>query len=89
MSTTTTRRSIEERARLGEAAFDTHVKPHLSPDHDGLFVAVDIDTGEYEIDKSDLAAVIRLGARIPGVESFLMMAGYPTAYRSLGMREVQ
>ncbi len=89
MSIAPPRRSLDERARLGAEAFARHVEPHLRPEHRGLFVAVDIDTGEYEIDKSDLAAVIRLGARIPGVESFLMMAGYPTAYRSLGMREVQ
>jgi len=86
MPATRPRRSIEERARLGETAFDRHVKPLLRPDHDGLFVAVDIDTGEYEIDKSDLAAISRLEDRVPGAEIWLMRAGHPTAYKFAGAR---
>ena len=86
MSIAPPRRSLDERARLGAEAFARHVEPHLRPEHRGLFVAVDIDTGEYEIDKSDLAAITRLEARIPGAEIWLMRAGHSAAYKFAGVR---
>ncbi len=80
------RRSLDERARLGHETFDRLVRPRLRPEHDGLFVAVDIDTGDYEIEENDHQAVTRLGARNPGAEMWLMMAGRATAYKFAGAR---
>ena len=80
------RRSLDKRARLGHDTYDRLVRPHLRPEHDGLFVALDIDTGDYEIDEKDHQAFTRLGTRNPGAEMWLMMAGRATAYRFAGSR---
>jgi hypothetical protein len=45
MSTTETRRSPEELARLGADVFDRRVRPALRPEDDNRFVAVDVGTG--------------------------------------------
>ncbi len=67
MPATEPRRTPEELARLGAEAFDRHVGPTLRPEDDGKFVAIDIVTGDHEMDKDDYAAVMRLRAagRLP------------------------
>jgi hypothetical protein len=74
-------RSPEEVARLGSDVFDRQVRPRLRPEDDGKFVAVDIDTGDYELDEDDYAAVTRLRARRPAAEVWLERAGHPTGYQ--------
>jgi hypothetical protein len=75
------RRSPEEVARLGAEVFDRRVRPALRPEDDGKFVAIDIETGDYELDEDDYAAVTRLRARRPSAEVWLERAGQPTAYQ--------
>jgi hypothetical protein len=75
------RRSPEELARLGEEIFDRRVRPSLRPADDGKFVAIDVRTGDYELDEDDYAAVSRLRARNPAAEVWLMRAGQAAAYR--------
>ena len=62
MPATESHRTPEELARLGAEAFDRHVRPTLRPEDDGKFVAIDVVTGDYEIDEDDYAAVMRLRA---------------------------
>jgi hypothetical protein len=57
------------------------VRPFLRPEDDGKFVAVDIETGDYEVDDDDHAAVSRLRARNPVAEIWLARAGRTTTYR--------
>ncbi len=71
----------EELARAGSEVFDRQVRPVLRPDDDGKFVAIDIDTGDHEIDADDYAAVKRLRARHPLAEVWLGRDGQPAAYR--------
>jgi len=80
------RRSPEELARLGAEAFDRRVRPALQPEDDGKFVAVDIGTGDYELDADDYSAVTRLRSRRPSAEVWLGRVGQPAAYRMRGGR---
>ncbi len=75
------RRSPEELARLGAEVFDRRVRPQLHPDDDGKFVAIDVGTGDFEIDDDDYAAVVRLGTRSLHGEIWLGRVGAPAAYR--------
>jgi hypothetical protein len=61
---------------LGPPAYDRYVRPHLRPEDDGKFVAVDVDSGDYEIDETDAGAVLRLSARRPFAHQWLTYAGY-------------
>ena len=74
-------RSPEELGRLGVIAFERHVRPALRPGDDGKFVAVDVQSGDYELDEDDFAAVARLRARRPASEVWLGQVGQPAAYR--------
>jgi hypothetical protein len=81
MPVTEPHHSPEELARLGNEVFDQRVRPHLRPEDEGKFVALDVMTGEYELDDDDYTAVMRLRARLPAADIWLARAGYPTAYR--------
>jgi hypothetical protein len=81
MSTTKSQHTLDELATLGGDIFDKHVRQALRPEDDGKFVAIDVDTGDYEIDDDDYAAIACLRSRKPAAEIWLMRAGYPAAYR--------
>jgi hypothetical protein len=81
MPATEPHRSPEEIARLGAEVFDRDVRPALRPEDDDKFVAIDIDTGYYELDEDDYAAVTRLRNRRPSAEIWLGRVGQPAAYR--------
>ena len=77
----TTKRTRAELAALGADIFDRQVRPALRPEDDGKFVAIDVDTGSYEMDGDDYTAVMRLRSRIPAADIWLMCVGSPTTYR--------
>ncbi len=77
----TTKRTLDELAGLGEDIFIRQVRPALRPEDDGKFVAIDVETGAYEIDEDDYTAVARLRARKPAADMWLMRAGYPATCR--------
>ena len=72
---------LADEAIRGQEAFDRHVKPKLRPEDDGKFVAVDIQSGSYEIDPDDYQATGRLMERMPGARIWLLRVGQPTTYR--------
>jgi hypothetical protein len=58
------------------------VRPLLRPVDEDKFIAIDIDSGEYELDDDDYSAVTRLRARCPAsTEIWLGRVGRPAAYR--------
>jgi hypothetical protein len=77
----TARNTLDELASRGGEIFDRTVRPALGPEDDGRFVAIDVGTGEYEIDEDDYRAVTRLRSRHPAADVWLMRAGYPATYR--------
>ena len=81
MLTTKPKRTLDELASLGQEIFDRHVRPSLRPVDDGKFVAIDVESGAYEIDEDDYTAVMRLRSRQPTADIWLLQAGYPTTYR--------
>ncbi len=81
MPATEPQRTPEEISRLGAKVFDRSVRPMLRPEDDDKFVALDIETGDYELDKEDYAAVMRLRRRRPSAEVWLGRVGQPAAYR--------
>ena len=80
----TTKRTLDQLAALGANIFDRQVRSALRPEDDGKFVAIDVETGDYEIDEDDYGAVARLRSRRPAADVWLMRAGYPAAYQ-IGM----
>ncbi len=81
MPTTEQRHTPEELAQLGSEIFERVVRPALKPDDEGKFVAIDVATGDSEIDPDDYAAVMRLRTRHPSGEFWLERVGQPAACR--------
>jgi hypothetical protein len=71
----------EEFARRGDAIYETTVHPHLKPEDKGRFVALGIDTSEFEIDDDQLAASDRLRARLPDAQIWMVRVGSRYVHR--------
>ena len=81
MPTIEPRSTLDELARVGSEVFERRVRPMLRPEDDGKFVALDVQTGDLEVDEDDYSAVSRLRARNPAAEAWLSRIGQPAAYR--------
>ena len=75
------RYSKAEIAQRGTEIYERDIRPHVEKGNDGKIVAIDVETGDYEMDEDDYAAVARLRARKSAADIWLMCAGYPTTYR--------
>ena len=49
----TTKRTRAELARLGQEIYDRVVRPALRPEDHGKFVAVEVETGDYEMNADE------------------------------------
>src|SRR5437016_4928949 len=58
-------------ARRGDEIFERDIRPHLGEDSDGQFIAIDVASGDYEVDADALEAMSRLRARHPASEAWL------------------
>ncbi len=81
MAWTKRRYSKEEFAQRGDAIYENDVIPELTPDDDGKFAAIDIDSGIYEVDADELAAGDRLRARVPAAQIWMVRVGSSYVHR--------
>ena len=70
-----------EFARRGREIFDHDIQPCLTSSDDGAFVAIDIETCAFELDRDDRAATDKLVARIPDAQIWLARVGHRATYR--------
>jgi hypothetical protein len=77
----------KEIAQRGQALYEQQIRARVDPSHQGKFLVLDIETGEYEIDASELAALQRAKAKNPTAALYILRIGFPTAYR-LGGRSL-
>ncbi|OGG48150.1 MAG: hypothetical protein A3F84_23000 [Candidatus Handelsmanbacteria bacterium RIFCSPLOWO2_12_FULL_64_10] len=82
------RYSKEEFARRGDEIYNRDIRPRVEANNRGKFVAVDIETGAWEMDVDALAACDRLLARLPDSQTWLVRVGYPYVHRIGGPRRV-
>jgi hypothetical protein len=81
------RYSSDDIAERGQALYDREIRGKLDESVRGKFLALDIETGEYEIDTDARAALKRAQTKHPGAALYLLRIGYPTAFR-LGRKAV-
>ena len=72
MATTNRRHSEDDFARRGDELVASNVRPNLTAADADKFVAIDIETGEYELDKNEMKAVGRLRKRLPDPQIWLV-----------------
>lgn len=75
------RYSREEFAQRGQVIYERQVRPALRADDEGKFVAIDLESGDYEIDRDDYTATEHLLHRHPEAQIWLVRVGQPAAYR--------
>jgi hypothetical protein len=66
---------MDEFARRGDEIYDDQIRPTLESANQGKYVAIDIDTGAFEIDSDDYTATERLLARLPDAQIWLTRVG--------------
>src|SRR5690349_9734829 len=75
----------EEFARRGDEIYERTVRPRLPADTQGRFVAIDVESGEYQLADDELTAIDRLQARVPGAAVWLRRVGRRDTYH-FGLR---
>ena len=80
------RYSKDEFARRGQLIYTRDIRAHLTTEDEGKFVAIDIETGAYEIHRDDYTATERLLGRHPSAQIWLLSVGHRTAYRLGGVQ---
>jgi sensor domain CHASE-containing protein len=69
------RYSKEEAARRGDEIYDRNVRAQVEPQLNGEIVAIDLDTGAWEVDPDQDAAADRLEARLPDAQIWVVRVG--------------
>ena len=81
--TTPTRRTAEDARRLGEAIYERDIRSQVEETHHGKVVAIDVNSGDYAVDDTAVAAAERLLERRPDADAWAVRVGYRTL-RSFG-----
>jgi len=71
----------DELARRGQEYYDQRLRVELEPSHNGEFVVLDVESGDYELDVSQLAAMDRAEAKHPESVFYVLRVGHRTASR--------
>ena len=69
----------------GDAIFREQIEPHIGHVKKGMFVVIDVESGDYEIGERDGEATWRLMERRPEAMTHAVRIGYPTAYEHVGL----
>jgi hypothetical protein len=81
MASVQRRYSKEEFARRGDRVYEESVRPRLKPEDEGKFVAIDIDSGNYEVDVNELEACDRLRGVVPEAQIWMVRIGSRAVHR--------
>jgi hypothetical protein len=69
------RYSKEEAGRRGDEIYDRDIRSQVEPAHNEEIVAIDLDTGAWEMDPDERTAAKRLEARLPDAQIMVIRVG--------------
>jgi hypothetical protein len=75
----------EEVVRRGEEIYERDIRCKVESDHWNKFIVIDLESGDYEIDRNALDATYRVLARHPDGERCLLRIGSPAAFHLPGL----
>ncbi len=75
------RYSKEEFVQRGTELYETQIRSQVETDHHGQIVAIDIETGAFEIAKNTMLASDRLLEQYLDAQIWCVRVGYPTVHR--------
>lgn len=71
----------EEFAQRGDEIYNRDIRPQVEAHSKGKFLAIDIETGEYEMAEDTLTASQRLFQRLPDAQIWYVRVGYRAVHR--------
>lgn len=77
--------SDQEVVRRGEEIYERDIRSKVESDHRGQFIVIDIESGDYEIDRRAVIATDRVAERHPDGARCLLRIGSPVAYHLPGL----
>jgi hypothetical protein len=75
------RYSKEEFARRGTEIYEQQVRPQVEEGNQGKIVAINIETGAFDMAEDTLTASERLLTRYPDAQIWCVRIGYPGVHR--------
>jgi hypothetical protein len=72
---------MEEFARRGEELYEHDIRSKVEAENEGKVVAIDIETGAFELGADALKASDALLARCPGAQIWFVRVGFPALHR--------
>ena len=75
------RYSKEEFAQRGNEIYESQVRPQVEEGNHGKIVAIDIETGAFEIAKDSLTASDQLLAQYPDAQIWFVRIGHRAVHR--------
>lgn len=75
------RYSKEEFARRGNEIYASQVRPQVEAGNHGKVVAIDIETGAFEVANTPIAATDQLYERHPNAQPWVIRIGHRSVYR--------
>ncbi|GJD23944.1 hypothetical protein RIVM261_089000 [Rivularia sp. IAM M-261] len=67
--------SFEDFASRGDEIYETNIRPQVEASNRGKIVAIDIDTGAWEMDTNEIIASKRLRAKYPDAQIWFVRIG--------------
>ena len=74
------RYSKEEFTRRGNELYEKQVRPQVEAGNHGRIVAIDVDSGEFEVGDTTLHACEGLLTRYPDAQIWCVRIGYPAVH---------
>ncbi|MDX2232446.1 MAG: hypothetical protein NW220_22640 [Leptolyngbyaceae cyanobacterium bins.349] len=71
----------EELARRGKELYESQIRQQVEPNNFGKIVAIDIETGAFEVDDDTLIASDRLLERCPDAQTWFIRIGHRGVHR--------
>ncbi|MBC7825464.1 MAG: hypothetical protein H7126_16680 [Candidatus Parcubacteria bacterium] len=75
------RYSKEEFARRGDEIYESQVRSQVEESNYGKIVAIDIETGSFEVADTPMVAVDRLYEREPDAQPWVIRIGHRAVFR--------
>jgi hypothetical protein len=82
------RYSKEEFARRGDEIYEAQVRQQVEAGNHGKVVAIDIETGAFELDDMPMVAVDRLYEKYPNAQPWVVRIGHRAVFR-MGSRSLR
>ncbi|ACK70897.1 conserved hypothetical protein [Gloeothece citriformis PCC 7424] len=75
------RYSKEEFSKRGQQIYETQVRSQVEEGNRGKIVAIDIETGAFEVSDTAIAATDKLYERYPNAQPWVIRIGHRALYR--------